>query len=68
MFACGISVGAINGGAMAQYAVDVDKTPGGVAACGCPSEEVFPPCCRGGRCHADNECLADASTDAAGAE
>ena len=68
VFACGANVGAINAGAMAQYRVDVAKTPAGVAVCGCPEEAVTAPCCRNGQCHADNECVsADGSTDAADA-
>jgi len=68
IFACGENVGAINVGALAQYMADVDKTPAGAASCGCPNFPRRPPCCRGGQCHADSECLSlDGSTDAADA-
>jgi hypothetical protein len=70
VFACEASgIGAINVGAMAQYMADVGKTAASVAGCGCPEEPNYatPACCRGGQCHADNECAIDGKTDAADA-
>ena len=68
VFACGENVSAINASAMARYKADVDKTPAAVALCGCPAFLRPPPCCRGGQCHADNECVPlDGSTDGADA-
>jgi hypothetical protein len=66
VFGCHVNVGAISVNATAPYLADVKKTPASVALCGCPSIEPTPVCCRGGKCHADSECLpADADANAA---
>jgi hypothetical protein len=63
--ACGATIGAINVGALAQYMADFNRTPAGNAPCGCGASLHPPLCCRGGQCHADNECLPlDGSADA----
>jgi hypothetical protein len=56
---CGGS--AINKAAVAQFELDVSETPLGSGAlgtmvCSCPAEIV--PCCRSGKCQADDACLA----------